>query len=142
MNEPRPIGAQLHEWRIERDMTQGDVAERLGCTVQHVSDIENGKRLVQHKEHRSPILQKIEALIGAQPATDWQATASKLDAECAKLAALAQSLRVQLADERRVSAFFEEAAHQLQVELSELRGGAVVACDQGVIVRSVAHYDH
>lgn len=61
MNET--LGQQLRAWRLGEGLTQGDVARRLGVSVQYVCDIEHDKRLV-YVQHDPPITRKIKALIG------------------------------------------------------------------------------
>lgn len=149
MNTPT-LGQRLRAWRIKHDLTLADVAKRLNIRRFVLEAIEDG---VQAAPSTATA---IEALIGP----DWQATASKLDEENARLAALVQSLQVQLEDERRLSAWFEEAAHQLQAELSELRAIATYARNsiadgisrdvryewfkalRAALAAVVAHYDH
>lgn len=39
------FGTMIRRWRDEKDMSQADLARRLGCTDGYISQIENEKRL-------------------------------------------------------------------------------------------------
>ena len=112
----QPLGERLRAYRIDHGLTLAVLARRLKISRLVLAAIEDG---VQPADGTR---EKIEALIGpAPPPTDWQATASTLAVENTKLAALVQSLQCQLADERRATAWFEDAAHTLQDETAALR---------------------
>ncbi len=51
------IGAMIHEARLEKGMTQGELAEKVGTTKSYISKIENNI-----KEARISTLQKIVEL--------------------------------------------------------------------------------
>lgn len=40
--DPKALGARIQFYREQADMTQMELAERIGCTPQHISAIERG----------------------------------------------------------------------------------------------------
>ncbi|WP_022697893.1 helix-turn-helix domain-containing protein [Euryhalocaulis caribicus] len=53
----------LKEWRKHRDLTQGQLAEKVGVSVVHISELERGK-----KSYTRPMLVKLADALGVQPA--------------------------------------------------------------------------
>jgi DNA-binding XRE family transcriptional regulator len=44
MNPPQPFWALIKYWRIGRDLTRADLAQRVGCSVKTIEKIESGER--------------------------------------------------------------------------------------------------
>lgn len=120
---PQPLGQRLKQWRKSNGLSLRKVAPLVDLSEAMLSRIECG---FTNSNHETVL--RIEAVIGTAtppPPTDWRDTAIRLDAQCAKLAAenrtlcnVVQSLRCDLADERRASSWFEAAALALQADTS------------------------
>lgn len=44
MDMGRLVGRNLKRWRVERGLTQAELAERAGITTQYLGEMERGKR--------------------------------------------------------------------------------------------------
>lgn len=40
------MGSRIKELRLRSGMTQGDLAEELGCSIPYISYVENGRRII------------------------------------------------------------------------------------------------
>lgn len=61
-SEKKKVGHFVHEWRKYRDLTQEELAERVGLTSGAISQLENG--IIAYKQ---PTLEALAEALGCQP---------------------------------------------------------------------------
>jgi transcriptional regulator with XRE-family HTH domain len=61
-SEKKKVGHFVHEWRKYRDLTQEELAERVGLTSGAISQLENG--IIAYKQ---PTLEALAEALGCEP---------------------------------------------------------------------------